>query len=250
METMTTECRYLGSVSARSQLRILLLNPTPPAGGAPEGPRSLEQAVYLAQGTSVEEAYLLGAPQSYDSGNRGSAVAQATPLIVERVRQAESEGYDAVVVNCTVDPGVAEAQAQVNIPVVGIGAASRAVASLLGRNPATLFPEGIKVLELADDAERTYADLARHGRWLITKRGADVLIPDCAYLGGLADRLQQDLGVPVLHNQAVGLKIAELLAGLNVRPEQPWVADQRASRMQQTLSRIAAGALLWIRRLR
>jgi Asp/Glu/hydantoin racemase len=201
---------------------------------------------YLAPGTSVDEVYLPGAPKYYDNENGRSAIAKATPLVLDRVRWAESEGYDVVVVNCTLDPGVPEAQAQAGIPVLGIGATSLVVASLLGQKPAKVFPEGIKVLELASDAERTYEGLAKHGRWLIAKRGVDVLIPDCAYIGSLAGRLQEDLGVPVLPNLAVGLKMAELLASLNVRPEQPWVSGQRASRLEQALSRVAARVRYWL----
>ena len=80
--------------------------------------------------------------------------------------------------------------------------------------------------------------LVKVGKWLITKRGVDVLIPNCGYIGGLAHRLQTEVGVPVLPNLDIGIKMAELLATLNVRPEQPWVKSTRATRIGMVLSRI------------
>jgi len=53
--------------------------------------------------------------------------------IIERALEAEKEGFDAVVVGCFADPGVMEARATVNIPVIGMGEASMIYACLLGR---------------------------------------------------------------------------------------------------------------------
>ncbi|MEW6034636.1 MAG: aspartate/glutamate racemase family protein [Chloroflexota bacterium] len=52
--------------------------------------------------------------------------------IVEQVIAAEKEGYDAAVVGCFLDPGVAEARSVVSIPVVGPGEATIHYACLLG----------------------------------------------------------------------------------------------------------------------
>lgn len=45
----------------------------------------------------------------------------AVPGVVAVVRQAEAEGFDGVVVDCTEDPGVVEAAKLVKIPVIGPG---------------------------------------------------------------------------------------------------------------------------------
>lgn len=51
--------------------------------------------------------------------------AQAAPHVVALVCAAEADGFDAVIVDCTDDPGVAEARLVVSIPIVGPGAALR-----------------------------------------------------------------------------------------------------------------------------
>jgi Asp/Glu/hydantoin racemase len=54
--------------------------------------------------------------------------AAAAPGVVETARRGAIEGYDAVMVDCTDDPGVEWADAELGIPVVGAGAALRAAA--------------------------------------------------------------------------------------------------------------------------
>lgn len=53
-------------------------------------------------------------------------VAEATPYVTAAIRAAE--GFDAVIVDCTGDPGVVEARDTIAIPVVGPGASLRAAA--------------------------------------------------------------------------------------------------------------------------
>lgn len=50
----------------------------------------------------------------------------AAPHVVRAVVEAAAEGFDAVIVDCTGDPGVVEARQAVRIPVVGAGEALRA----------------------------------------------------------------------------------------------------------------------------
>lgn len=61
------------------------------------------------------------------SGIRSTAdVLAAGPFVVQAVVAAEQDGFDAVIVDCTDDPGVADARAVVGIPVVGAGETLRA----------------------------------------------------------------------------------------------------------------------------
>lgn len=53
--------------------------------------------------------------------------------ILDNVRRAEQEGYDAVAVTVLQDPGVREARTLVDIPVVGYGEAAMHLACLLGQ---------------------------------------------------------------------------------------------------------------------
>lgn len=47
----------------------------------------------------------------------------AAPFVVQAVVDAASDGFDAVIVDCTADPGVTDARAAVQIPVIGAGEA-------------------------------------------------------------------------------------------------------------------------------
>ncbi len=200
---------HLGSLTVNPSVRLLLLTPTPPPEGEDEGPRSLRGLPYLAPSTRVDVAWCADAPSVYE---RREDVNRATPLIVERARWAEAQGYHAMVVGCMVDPGVAEASRAVRMPVIGLGAATRAIAGLLGQIPATFYPGRTPVLDLAEDGEETYRKMVEAGRRRIRAGGADVLVPECAYLGRLAPRLQEELGVPVLPNADIGLRAAETIA--------------------------------------
>lgn len=53
----------------------------------------------------------------------------AAPGVIETARRGASDGFDGVIVDCTDDPGVEDADAALGIPVVGPGAALQAAAS-------------------------------------------------------------------------------------------------------------------------
>ena len=129
--------------------------------------------------------------------------------------------------------------------MVGIREASLAVASLVGRHPDTIYPHKIPVLELAADEENTVHELVKKGQGLISKRGTDVIIPGCGYLGELSQRLQAELSVPVLPNIDIGLRVAESLAVLGVRSQKKWAETTSASRIRRFVFRM--GSLLkWV----
>ncbi|MEJ2336906.1 MAG: aspartate/glutamate racemase family protein [Gemmatimonadales bacterium] len=226
----------VGTLDLKPSVKLLLLHPTSPDDGR-EGPFPSEPQGYLLPTTSVDEIYCLGAPRTIPDAD---ACRRATPFVVEKSRWAEAQAYDAVVVNCMLDPGVHEAKRAVDIPVVGLREATRAIASLVGENPAHIFPAGLSPLALADDEERTVLELLAKGRWQTSVRGADVLIPNCAYLGGLAQRLQDELGVPVLANRHIGLRCGELLATFRLLRARAWVDATRPSRMRRLLLRVGS----------
>jgi Asp/Glu/hydantoin racemase len=226
----------VGTLDLKPSVKLLLLHPTSPDDGN-EGPFPCEPQGYLLPTTSVDEIYCLGAPRTIPDAD---ACRRATPFVVEKSRWAEAQAYDAVVVNCMLDPGVHEAKRAVDIPVVGLREATRAIASLVGGNPAHIFPAGLSPLALADDEERTVLELLAKGRWQTSVRGADVLIPNCAYLGGLAQRLQDELGVPVLANRHIGLRCGELLATFRLLRARAWVDATRPSRMRRLLLRVGS----------
>jgi allantoin racemase len=64
----------------------------------------------------------------------------ATVEIVRCTMQAAADGFDAVIVNCFDDYGVEPARSVVDIPVIGIGAASLTFAAQIGRRLGLIVP--------------------------------------------------------------------------------------------------------------
>lgn len=223
----------VGSLQLKQNVRLLLLHPVSDPDGR-EGPLPSPPRPSLLPTTLVDEIYCPGAPKEIP--NR-AACRKAAPFVVAKSLWAEAQGYDAVVVGCMLDPGVREAKRVVGIPVIGIGEASRAVAALVGDYPATVYPKGVSPLNLAADEEQTVERLLESGRWRMRTRDADVLIPNCAYLGGLAQRLQDELGVPALPNRDIGLRCAELLATFRTMSFPDRADRRRPSRIRRLLFR-------------
>ena len=167
--------------------------------------------------------------------------------IIERAIEAEEEGFDAAVVGCYLDPGVKEARATVDIPVIGIAEASMAYACLLGRrfavvtlNEPALVPEMEESIKYHGMESRAIPNPIRHIQTssydVFTKGiaepaliatdilerskecaadGADVVIIGCNGLGPLSTlsnlvRVEEG-SIPILDCISVGLKMAEVI---------------------------------------
>lgn len=236
-----TKKPIVNELAFKHNVRLLLIQPAPPEDGH-EGPHPYPVPAHLLRATSIDSLYCAGAPvEIWDE----AGCARVAPLILEKVRWAEARGYDAVIVNCMLDPGVASAKRMVRIPVVGAGEASMQVARLLGNRIARIYPAGIRVPDLLKDPQATYDGLMIAGRAELDM-GADTLVLACALLNRFASSLQQEFGVPVLPNEEVALKLAEMLAifGLHACAPQPLRArlvwfrrdlSRRASRMVSLL---------------
>jgi Asp/Glu/hydantoin racemase len=73
----------------------------------------------------------------------------AAPFVVATIVAAASEGFDAVIVDCTADPGVAESRLLVNIPVVGPGEAMRAAIARAPQPVCELSGDELRVMDRA-----------------------------------------------------------------------------------------------------
>lgn len=76
----------------------------------------------------VEVVYVVtgGGPRSITTDADEHA---AAPFVVSTAEQCERDGFDAVIVDCTGDPGLAEARTRLRIPIVGAGEAVRRAAA-------------------------------------------------------------------------------------------------------------------------
>lgn len=141
--------------------------------------------------------------------------ALAAPFVIKKVEWAEKQGYDAVVISCMGDPGLQGAKQAVSIPVVGPGEAARQIAPILGEKVARVYPTGLTVLQLVEDAEKTFQVLLENGKKALAE-GAQVLILGCTGLHGLGKRLQDALGVPTLEGEGLALSLAQMFVDVGL----------------------------------
>ena len=164
--------------------------------------------------------------------------------LVSMIRQAENEGFDAVVVGCFLDPGVEEGrEITKDTLVVGPGEASMHLAATLGNSFSVLVthrnavPEmesrlknvglrdklasfrsaEIGVLELQRDRPATLKRLRDVAEEAIESDGAEVIVLGCTGAHGFHEQLQRDLGVPVIDPGIAAVKAAEFLVELKDR---------------------------------
>ena len=169
--------------------------------------------------------------------------AMATQPTLELVRQAEKDGYDAVVLACFSDPGLEAARELVSIPVVGIEESTLHVAAMLGhkfsimtarsqRVPgkmehvamrglesklASVRPLCMSVLEMDAEPQRAKARIMEVAGAAVCEDGAEVIILGCAGLAGYAAEIERELGVTIIDPSPVALKVAEMLVTLKLR---------------------------------
>jgi len=168
--------------------------------------------------------------------------------IIEKVLQAEEQGFDAVILGCMSDPGIWEAREAVDIPVVGVGESAYLIAQLLGIRFAVItvdekiIPNMEKKLNLYGFSNRAISKPIRAVNVPFTtkeyidgfkdpykyiiprfeevaheciKDGADVIIAGCGYVGpmftlGGYTRIK-GTEVPVVDGATAAIKLAETL---------------------------------------
>ena len=73
----------------------------------------------------------------------------AAPFVVKTIVDAADEGFDAVIVDCTADPGVTEARELVDIPVVGAGEALRSAIASAPQPVCELTGDDLRSMDVA-----------------------------------------------------------------------------------------------------
>lgn len=174
--------------------------------------------------------------------------ATTTPYIVERIIQAEKQGYNAAMSFCFGDPGVKEARENVSIPVIGVGEAALHTAMMCGVRVGILSVGGtyrsrhhnammyavrdmVVGYRLSDrvvsyrttgkpveqcQEEEVFENLCEQSKLAIEEDGIDVLVLGCTGMVGLSDRLHKVMEVPVIDPTLAGLKHAEMLISLGL----------------------------------
>ena len=190
--------------------------------------------------TEVTVVRTEGAPSAIQSE---SDVAESTPRMLEIVRRANREGYDAVLVACFSDPGLSAAREESEILVLGIQETTLHVAAMLGHKFTVLTPLaariaskeqdvrrfkaeaalasvralGMTVAETEADPVRTKAQILRVAREAMELDGAEVIVLGCAGMVGYAKDVEKELGLVVLDPTTVAFKVGEALVDARIR---------------------------------
>lgn len=148
--------------------------------------------------------------------------AYAAREILDVIEQNEHD-FDAFVIACHSDPGLAAAREVTRKPVWAIGEASMKLAGFFGDRFAVIVPSvqaGVRKNRAVRDyycdnqyicsfvtKSDGYQDLLEAGRQACAK-GAHVLVLGCANYAKWDGKLEQELGVPVLDGLVCALSLA------------------------------------------
>ena len=170
---------------------------------------------------------------------------KAAPYIIEEVVKAPQEGFDAVTIDCMLEPGLPVAKKLVEIPVIGAAEAAFSLAQLMGERFLVIVPTvasiaamkaKVRILGVHDkitsiqSADMSVLDLQNYeltlhktsciARAAIKQSEADVLVLGCTVMGPIARKLDSLLKIPVVDPGVAALKVAEALVsmGLKRRP--------------------------------
>jgi allantoin racemase len=166
--------------------------------------------------------------------------AYAIAPLIDMVKQANQEEYDAIILACFCEVGVEAAREICSIPLFGLEEVTLATAMTLGekfgimtekrprvamkirhvrrygflKRMASVRPLELSVAELDSDPERTKTAGTALARRMVEEDGADVVIMGCAAMAGYSYELERELGVPVLDPLTVALKFAEAIVDM------------------------------------
>ncbi len=166
----------------------------------------------------------------------------STPKELECAMAAEKAGYQAVIIPCGGDPGVAPLREVLKIPVIPPGSTAKHVCSMLGRRFSLLttgrgpsrrteiherdgllklvsvHPIGLSVPEVRENHQEAYEAMVREGRRAVEEYSADSVTYGCMSMGFLMvdDKLTQEIGIPAVNPVKTAVKVAEMFIDLGM----------------------------------
>ncbi|HWF49532.1 MAG TPA: aspartate/glutamate racemase family protein [Solirubrobacteraceae bacterium] len=217
-------------------MRLLVINPNASSAMTEDMVRSARAVEPDADITGATAGHGLPSLEGY----RDDVVAAGA--VIELIAAHEGS-FDAAIVGCFGDPGLYAARELTEAPVVGIAEASFLTAMALGHRfsvlttlergaPAILDvirlhgvesrcasvrSTGLTVLEAHGDADAAASALEREGRLAVELDRAEVLCLGCGGMVGLRERLQENLGVPVIEAISAATAFAAALVRNDLR---------------------------------
>jgi allantoin racemase len=233
-----------------SETRRRLRNPVRVAfviGDYPEEEFRRRERAALAYASPEVEIGIIRTPASpFVHGLTPAEVQLAAPAFIAAFRQAELDGYDAVVPLGTLDLGVDGGRSVVDIPVIAPTEAMLHIASFLGdRFGALVYHDdlipllqaivrrygmerkvvgwrasGFDLPDLSANLTAMTENFVEGARRLVRDSGCDVIlamgVTQCPVLLDPA-WVEREVGVPVVEGIGAPLRLAAMLAGLHLR---------------------------------
>ena len=165
--------------------------------------------------------------------------ALCAPFVVDKVLEAERDGYDAAIIDCFLDPGLGAAREASDIVVVGPGEASMLLSMTLGDSFSILstsakryksyvpnsrvrrlglsdrfvseWGAGFTVASIPENAEKVVAQLVRAAKEMQEQDEPDVLILGCTGLSMVAELVAPKVGIPLVDPSIAALSMAQAL---------------------------------------
>ncbi len=226
-------------------------------GGYPPEERARREKAALAYASDEVEVGIISAPVSpYFHGMTQAEITLVSPAVIEAFREAEKQGYDAVVPLGFLDLGVDGGRSAVDIPVLGPFETALHIASILGDRFGCVayheihFPvlqgivrrygmehkivgwasSGFDLPDIAENHDAMVENFVAAARKLIEEDGADVILPT-----GITQCpvhidpkwLMEELGVPVVNGIGGPIRFAAMLASLGLtHSRKRWMKSQ------------------------
>jgi allantoin racemase len=194
---------------------------------------------YASPGTEIEEVRVLKGAQTIESIYDAD---MSAPFVLDLVEQAQEDGVDGVIIHCMVDPALLAARELVDIPVMSTGLACFVTAVALGDKFSVIAPAGgsqmlvrsrlrvysleqhlasvreinIPVIDLRNNLHVLKQAMLEEGKRAVEEDGAELIVPGCGEIYGIAQELTNELGVPVLDPRATVLKFSEMLVEMSL----------------------------------
>ncbi|WP_276529525.1 aspartate/glutamate racemase family protein [Paracoccus pantotrophus] len=191
-------------------------------------------------GTMIHGATAAGSPASIE-GHYDEAM--SLPGLLARVREAEAQGIDGIVVACFDDPGIAACRELASGPVLGICEAAVKAASMLATSfsVVTTLPRSVPVIEhlihgyglshqcrrvraasipvLALEEPGSNARIKVRDEILcaIREDRCEAVVLGCAGMADLTAWLSEETGIPVIDGVSVATRMIEALVGAGLK---------------------------------
>lgn len=196
----------------------------------------------LAMSTDEVQLVVVNIPHGPDSMESAYDEAIAAPYILQQVVSAETEGCDAVVIDCAADPALRAAREISELPVVSAGEASYHAAMMVAgkfsvitvlpttaneisdhlrmygfsSRVASVRSANVPVLALEDEQEAE-KHLYAAARKAIDEDGAQAIVLGCTGMMAMRDSLEKRLGVPVIEPYSAAIQFAASLVWMKLR---------------------------------